>query len=147
MTVLICVSVRSVERIDKKAWEVSSVCFLSVPCSRNNNASFGRETLRKLTAGAGHVDDTGCGPDLRPERGKLGFGVSPDVRYKDGEEKADFSYRQFLAARKAFIEATGQEPEKDSDVMRYLAEYPVQLRVIRTEDGENLVVAIRSVRG
>ena len=78
--------------------------------------------------------------------GKIGFGLSPDVRYKDGEDKADFSYRMFLNARKAFIEATGVEPEKEGDVVRYVAEYPVQLRIIHTPDNENLVVAVRPVK-
>ena len=79
-------------------------------------------------------------------RGKIGFGLSPDVRYKDGEDKADFSYRMFLAARKAFIAATGAEPQSASEVMRYLTEYPVQLRVIQTPDNENMVVAVQAVK-
>lgn len=78
--------------------------------------------------------------------GKIGFGLSPDVRYKEGEEKADFNYRMFLSARKAFIEATGSEPSTDAEVVRYLAEYPVQLNITQTESDENLVVAIRAVK-
>ena len=85
-------------------------------------------------------------PNKGGDPGKIGFGVSPDVRYKEGEEKADFGYRMFLAARKAYVAATGAEPEKESDVMRYLTEYPTQVRVIQTEDNENLVVSIRAVR-
>lgn len=79
-------------------------------------------------------------------RGKIGFGMSPDVKYKEGEDKADFSYRMFLNARKALIEATGAEPSTEADVVRYIETYPVQLRIIQTPDNENLVVAIRAVR-
>jgi hypothetical protein len=52
----------------------------------------------------------------------------------------------FLSARKAFIEATGSEPSTDAEVVRYLAEYPVQLNITQTESDENLVVAIRAVK-
>lgn len=78
---------------------------------------------------------------------KLGFGVSPDYRasQKD-EDKADWSYRMFLGARRAFVEATGVEPERESDVIRYLAEYPVQVRVTHTKDNEAMIVAFRAVR-
>lgn len=82
-----------------------------------------------------------------PERtGKIGFGFSPDVVYKEGEDKADFGYRLFLSARKAYIESTGTEPATIADVVRYVERTPVQLRVIQTPDNENLVVAIRAVK-
>jgi hypothetical protein len=80
------------------------------------------------------------------ETGKIGFRFSPDVRYKPGEDKADWNYRMFLAARKAFIEATGVEPSTEADVVRYIEQYPVQLRVVRTKDDENMVASIRAVK-
>ncbi len=80
-------------------------------------------------------------------RAKAGFGMSPDVRYKDGEEKADFSYRMFLNARKAYIEATGQDPQTELDVIQYVAENPVQVRLIHTPDNEAMIVSVRAVKG
>lgn len=79
--------------------------------------------------------------------GKIGFGMSPDVKYKEGEDKADWNYRMFLGARKAFIEATGAEPATDGDVIRYVETYPIQVRVVQTESDENMIVAFRAVKG
>lgn len=78
--------------------------------------------------------------------GKIGFGMSPDLRYKEGEDKADFNYQMFLSARKAFIAATGQEPSRESDVIRYIAEYPIQIRIVQTKNDENMVVAVRAAQ-
>ena len=81
------------------------------------------------------------------ERGKIGFRFSPDLRQSEKDpEKADWNYRMFLQARKAFIDGTGAEPATANDVVRYLAEYPIKLRIVRTEDSENMVVAIAAVR-
>ena len=47
---------------------------------------------------------------------------------------------------RAFTEATGTEPSKDSDVIRFLETYPIQLRIVQTKDDENMVVSLRPVR-
>jgi len=80
------------------------------------------------------------------DAGKIGFRFSPDVRYKDGEDKADWNYRMFLSARKAYIEATGNEPKTADDVVRYVETYPIQVRIVRTKDDENMVAALRAVK-
>ena len=77
---------------------------------------------------------------------KQGFRASPD--FVDGKEegKADWNHGNFLKLRRAFIEATGQEPEKESDVIRYAVEYPLQVRLSHTKDASVMVVAFRAVK-
>ena len=86
---------------------------------------------------------------VNPKTGKstkLGFGFSPDVRYKDGEETADFSYRLFLSARKAYKDATGVDPATVNDVVRFIEQQPVGVRIIHTPTNEALAVNFRAVR-
>jgi hypothetical protein len=81
------------------------------------------------------------------EQGKIGFRFSPDLRPDaKNPERADWNYRMFLQARKAFIAATGSEPVTNSDVANYVAQYPVALRIRQTDADENMVVAIAAVK-
>jgi hypothetical protein len=78
---------------------------------------------------------------------KQGFGVSPDYRPSPkNPEQGDWAYRQFLGLRRAFVEATGEEPSKDSDVIRFAIEYPFQVRLTHTQNAEAMIVAFRAVK-
>ena len=78
---------------------------------------------------------------------KQGFRLSPDyVESERNPGQADWNHAMFLKARRAFIESTGTEPEKDGDVIRFMAEYPVQVRLSHTKDAEVMVVAFRAVK-
>ncbi len=88
-------------------------------------------------------------------KGKQGMRVSWERRNKKVLEggvevdtgKPDNSYKLYLQASKAFATAYGREPANAADVITYLRDYPVRLRVIALPDGDsNMVVAISPVR-
>jgi hypothetical protein len=88
-------------------------------------------------------------------KGKLGMRVSwvrkNKVVTQNGVEtdtgKPDNSYKLYLQASKAFTAAYGREPINAADVITYLRDYPVRLRIIALPDGDsNMVVAISPVR-
>ena len=88
-------------------------------------------------------------------KGNLGMRLSWERRNKkilqDGVEvdtgKPDNSYKLYLQASKAFAAAYGREPKNAADVVTYLRDYPVRLRVIQLPDGDsNMVVSITPVR-
>jgi hypothetical protein len=88
---------------------------------------------------------------LGEKTGKIGLAVSPEYRHPhDAEgnelEGPDRSYKNYVMASKAYKAAYGCEPAKEIDVLKYLSEYPVKLRVIQTSNGENMVVSISAVR-
>jgi hypothetical protein len=88
-------------------------------------------------------------------KGKIGMRISW-VRvnkkvFEGGVEvdtgKPDNAYKLYLQASKAFAAAYGAEPKNAADVVTYLRDYPVRLRVISLPDGDsNMVVAISPVR-
>lgn len=89
---------------------------------------------------------------LGEEIGKIGVGMSWVHKFakdKDGNEteKPDRSYKNYVMAHNAYKAAYGQEATSVGDVLKYVQDYPVRLRVIQTSDGENMVVAISAVRG
>lgn len=88
-------------------------------------------------------------------KGKLGMRISWERVNKkimeNGVEvdtgKPDNAYKLYLQASKAFASAYGREPKSAADVIPYLRDYPVRLRVIALPDGDsNMVVAISPVR-
>lgn len=91
-------------------------------------------------------------------KGRIGFGLSwerRNARVKDevsGElvedpSKPDRAYKNYVMAVKAYKAAHGEAPSNVGAVLEYLQNYPVKLRLIQTQDGENMVVAISAVRG
>lgn len=94
---------------------------------------------------------------LGDKSGKIGFGLSwiyKKAKVKDettGElievEKPDRSYKNYVMAVKAFRAAYTRDPENVGEVLKYLSDYAVRLRVIQTSDFENMVVSISAVRG
>lgn len=106
--------------------------------------------VKKLDDGRRMVRFNPFVQDDAGHKGFLGFSVSPDLRPgKDG--KPDFPFRLFVAALSAYRKArgiTGQVP--NSEVLTYLAQYPVELRARQMPargdfDPSNMVVAIRPV--
>lgn len=84
--------------------------------------------------------------------GKIGVGLSWVHKFaKDADgnvtDKPDRSYKNYVMAHKAFRAAYGRDPENVGEILKYISDYPVRLRVIQTSDGENMVVSISAVRG
>ena len=88
---------------------------------------------------------------------KFGLGLSwvrKNARVKDeatGElvesDKPDRSFKNYVMATNAYKAAYGEDPGSVGDVLKYLQDYPIRLRIIQTSDGENMVVAVSAVRG
>ena len=85
--------------------------------------------------------------------GAKGYRISPDRRNKITEEdgvktdtgKPDFKSNLYVQAVKAYTVAYGEAPKKVVDVLTYLTEFPHRVRVIKTKDNSNLIVAISAV--
>lgn len=86
-------------------------------------------------------------------KGARGYRISPDRRNKiveeDGKQvdtgKPDFKSALYVQAVKAYTVAYGEAPNKVVDVFTYLTEFPHRVRVIKTKDNSNLIVAISAV--
>lgn len=86
-------------------------------------------------------------------KGAIGFRLSAvrknSIDRQTGEltEKPDMASRNFAAAGKAYTVAYGGEKANSlGDLLTYLRDYPIKLRVIQTADAENMVVQISPVR-
>jgi hypothetical protein len=83
-------------------------------------------------------------------KGKIGFRCSPDLREKEnanGELKPDWHYQKYLDCLRAFKETTGQDAVKATEIVDFIANYPVVLRVTQSEDdGSNFVTKISKAR-
>jgi len=83
-------------------------------------------------------------------KGKIGFGFSPDLRYKDndeGEQTPDWNYKQYLYALRAYKETTGEDAESETQVVQFVANYPVMLTIAQSKDtGESFVTKISKAR-
>ena len=85
-------------------------------------------------------------------QGKIGFRLSwvrkNAIDYETGAEtdKPDRAYKNYIMAAKAFRAAYGQEPSSVGELVSYLRDFPIRLRVIQTSDGENMPVSIAAVR-
>lgn len=84
--------------------------------------------------------------------GRIGLGMSPDYRnakdFETGEEleKPDSQYKLYVNAEKAFKAAYGREATTVSEVIAYVRDYPVRLRVFQTSSGDNRVANLSAVR-
>jgi len=84
--------------------------------------------------------------------GKIGFRLSwvrrNAVDFETGAEtdKPDRSYKNYIMAAKAFRAAYGQDPSNVGELITYLRDFPIRLRIIQTSDGENMPVTISAVR-
>lgn len=84
-------------------------------------------------------------------KGKLGFGFSPDFKVdekaEDGTQTPDWNYKQYLYALRAFKETTGEDAGTETEVVEFIANYPVMLTVMQSKDtGESFVTKISKAR-
>lgn len=85
--------------------------------------------------------------------GAQGYRISPMRRDGTKEEngtrvstgKPDFKHNLFIQAANAYAKAYGERATKPGEVLAYLNDFPHQIRVTKTQDNRNLVVAIRAV--
>lgn len=86
----------------------------------------------------------------REIRGKTGFRLSW-VRVNKVDEnkidtgKPDHKHKLYIQAHRTFCEASGNEAGTPAEVVDFLKNYQVRLRLIRTDDAKNIVVAITPV--
>lgn len=85
------------------------------------------------------------------DKGSIGFRMSPDRRNaKDFEtqeetDKMDRPSKNYVMAVKAFKVAYERDPENVGEVVTYLRDYEIRLRIMQTQSLENMVVAISAV--
>ncbi len=98
-----------------------------------------------------HAVDPASGKEIS---GAQGYRISPmrrnKITEKDGVKvdtgKPDFKHNLFIQAAHAYAKAyDGTRATKPAQVLEYLNNFPHQIRVTKTQDNRNLVVAIRAV--
>lgn len=92
------------------------------------------------------------GIELADVKGKIGFRIS-NTRFNklDADTgadtgKPDMAYKLYVMAVKAFKVAYGAEPASFGDVITYIRDYPVKLRLVQASDGGNIVVSISPIK-
>jgi len=88
---------------------------------------------------------------LGDEKGMIGFRYSPEARNavnrETGEDlkKPDRATKNYVMAVKAYEAANGKKLENQGELVAYLRDYPVRLRIDEF-NGENMVMSISAVR-
>jgi len=81
--------------------------------------------------------------------GRISFRFSPALVEKDG--KPDWWFQQYVALRKVYVAAMGNAPKSPRDVITFLTDYPIMVKIGRgvnrkSEELENKVYAFGKVR-